>query len=352
MPYGNVCQNDADTNLLQAWGQATRADGTLIVLHSGNHELVCIRHRASQTLYVSEVIEPHKCSEPGYGEILAGIYVAAVQDAVDRMQQELPPVSQSSSPVSQLSRLPDDGGDKDQGSGSKRRGSPELGHHEGRSKRVRGMETRGGLQGSAGGEGLTDDELEVCNPCVDSNVNHLPKPDEHQKMIHEANIRDAVLIYLQYGVYDSPVPASFLRSAPSIMTHTTPPFSPRPIHSYKPEECLAIVLTSEIERGATGVVVHHGTLMLPIWDDDDETPIMDVVVKLAFSVEQREAIRNEYEIYRRLRLKGIHRGIVTTLGLFDDSEGDACALVMLHGGVPLPTDLQGNLTCNLSISDW
>ena len=54
--------------------------------HSGNHELVCVRHRASKTIYVSEVIEPHACVDPAYGELQVGIYIAAIQDAIDRKQ--------------------------------------------------------------------------------------------------------------------------------------------------------------------------------------------------------------------------------------------------------------------------
>jgi len=33
-----------------AWAQAVRVDGTIIVLHSGNHELVCVRIENSDTL--------------------------------------------------------------------------------------------------------------------------------------------------------------------------------------------------------------------------------------------------------------------------------------------------------------
>jgi hypothetical protein len=129
------------------------------------------------------------------------------------------------------------------------------------------------------------------------------------------------------------------------MAHTRclgPPFSSRVLHSYGPEECLTIVLTSEIGRGATGVA-HRGTLKPEICDS--AIPL-DVAVKLAFDSEQREALRSEYEVYRHLKSKGVHKGIVTTLGIFDDSEGCACALVLLYAGVPL-SESQGNL----SISD-
>ena len=164
-------------------------------------------------------------------------------------------------------------------------------------------------------------------------------------MIHLASHRNMILLYLKYNVYDSPVPATFFRSAPPIMAHgPTPPLPPRATRTCRLEECLSIVLTSEIGRGATGVA-HRGTLEPEVLDC---AMPLDVVVKLAFSDDQKDALRNEYQVYCRLWSKGIHQGIATALGLFDDSEGDACALVMLYAGVPLCEESQGNL----SISDW
>ena len=71
----------------EACAQAVKVDGTVIVLNSGNYELVCLRHRETKTLYVSDLIEPPKCSGPGYGRLHVGIYIAAVQGAIDRMMQ-------------------------------------------------------------------------------------------------------------------------------------------------------------------------------------------------------------------------------------------------------------------------
>ena len=51
-PHRQASHGSTYVDFLQAWAQATRVDGTVIVLYSGNHELVCVRHRASQTLYV------------------------------------------------------------------------------------------------------------------------------------------------------------------------------------------------------------------------------------------------------------------------------------------------------------
>jgi len=158
-----------------------------------------------------------------------------------------------------------------------------------------------------------------------------------------ASNRNVVLLYLQYDVYDSPIPALFLRTTPSIIAHTrcpTPPLSPRSIHTYGLEECLTIVLTSEIGQGATGTV-HRGTLEPGI--SDGAIPL-DVVVKLAFDVEQRDALKSEYDVYCCLRSKGILRGIATPLGFFDDSEGGACALVMLYAGVPLTAVPRRNMS--------
>ena len=161
-----------------------------------------------------------------------------------------------------------------------------------------------------------------------------------------ANNCDVIFIYLKYNIYDSPVPASFLRSAPPIVAHKKfpiPAFHPRAIDDYKPEECLTVILTSEIKQGATGVVL-RGTLEPEILDC---AMPLDIVVKLAFDFEQRDALRSEYEVYRHLRLKGV-QGIAKTLGFFNDFESAAYALAMVYAGVPLSTESQGDL----SISDW
>ena len=141
---------------MKAWAQAVNLDGTVIVLHSGNYELVCIRHRKSQTLYVSDVIEPPKCKNPGYGKLHVGIYIAAIQDTMDRKQQPQP-------------KRPGDSGDllfsdkdQDDKKGSGRGRKDGRGHPRG-SKRSggHGLDKSGVFQGSAGKSGHTDGEMEV-----------------------------------------------------------------------------------------------------------------------------------------------------------------------------------------------
>lgn len=52
-----------------------------MVLHSGNQELICLRHRATGTLYISRMIKP---AEPGYVKLHIGLYLAIWRDAVVR----------------------------------------------------------------------------------------------------------------------------------------------------------------------------------------------------------------------------------------------------------------------------
>jgi hypothetical protein len=60
-----------------------------------------------------------------------------------------------------------------------------------------------------------------------------------------------------------------------------------------------------IRRDATGVV-YYGTLK----PNGIAIPL-DVVIKLTFNSEQRDALRSEYEVNRCLRSKGVH-GCITT----------------------------------------
>ena len=72
-----------------------------------------------------------------------------------------------------------------------------------------------------------------------------------------------------------------------------------------------------------------------------------ITPKLAFRSWQRAYLKGEYKIYLHLKSKGVHQGITTVLGHFEDKEGSACALVMLYAGVPI-SDLGRKLT----ISEW
>ena len=136
------------------------------------------------------------------------------------------------------------------------------------------------------------------------------------------------MLYLQYGVYDSPVPSMFIRSGQLGQPNPLP--SRQTVRNYKLEQCLTVVLKSEIGHGATGEVL-RGTLEV----EASACGWLDVAVKLALASGQRDALRNEYKMYHLLKKSGVTTGITTPLGLFDDVEDEACALVMPYAGIPL-----------------
>ena len=63
-----------------------RHDATLIILQSGNSEYVCVRHRATQTLYISDLIDVPNCENPRYAKLHTGIYITALCDAMQRVK--------------------------------------------------------------------------------------------------------------------------------------------------------------------------------------------------------------------------------------------------------------------------
>ena len=69
-----------------------KCDATYAVLHAGNYELLFFRNRQTQTLYISDVIVPHNIDQgtpggPGYYQIHVGLYISAIQDAINRARQ-------------------------------------------------------------------------------------------------------------------------------------------------------------------------------------------------------------------------------------------------------------------------
>jgi hypothetical protein len=119
-----------------------------------------VRHRESQTLYVSDLIEPPTCKDPGYGKLQVGIYVAAIQDMMDRTKQRLRK-SQPKSPDGDTDDNPAGGDDDDKddrdddwGSGSGHKG--DQGNSKGRTgggghgNPSGGVRKSGRFQGGAG----------------------------------------------------------------------------------------------------------------------------------------------------------------------------------------------------------
>ena len=139
-------------------------------------------------------------------------------------------------------------------------------------------------------------------------------------------------MHFQYGIYDSPVPAAFIRAVAPL---PTPPPSSQRRRGFQAAERLVLVITLEIGTGATGVV-HSGTLEVEL---PGQSVSLDVVAKLAFSDHQKERLAHENAIYHYLRSEHI-TGIPTLFGFFNSVDGGPSALLMTHRGVSVRSNIQ------------
>ncbi len=64
--------------------QAVDFDSTVIVFDCGNYFRVGIRHRKTQTLYISDLVEASSRTDPAYGKVMTAINLAIIRDAMDR----------------------------------------------------------------------------------------------------------------------------------------------------------------------------------------------------------------------------------------------------------------------------
>ncbi|KAF5369652.1 hypothetical protein D9615_010246 [Tricholomella constricta] len=277
IPGREAARPMADLFLLRAWAQSVERDSTFIVFNCGNFERIGFRHRASQTLYLTDLIDVVNCESPAYGHIQTGLYMSIVQDAIERMKQH-----QAKEELALPKTL----------------------------KRQRSMATS-----------LPSKRYKTRAAMV-KEINEAQMERENFELVKKyAATRCLALIELRYGVYNSPAPASFVRSKTRRKTR------------YKSDEYLSIILTSEIASGATGVA-HVAELKVLV---AGRTLSSAAVVKLAFEPEQIQRLRHEFSIFQHLKSRGVVEGIPFIFGLFEDVETDALALVMTHVGTCLLT---------------
>jgi hypothetical protein len=313
----------------QAWAQAVRNDSTLICMHAGSFEYICVRHRAAQRLYLSDMINTHTCRNPAYGKLHIGAYIAALNDAIDRAlqlcnQDEKDNKGPGEAPALGTSDL-SHGGNATDGTGRSSNTHPDQRHPKG----GHGGSGKTKAHSSAGQQKASHYDRAVGNFFfhLHSTLIQLMK-----EMLFQTKHHNMVLVYLQYGIYDSPVPATFLRNRTgAVLPPPSAPASPCDGDHRCPREHMALILTSEIGEGATGIV--HGATLQVVTSE----PIhfsSDVVVKLSLLDEQKVRLHNEFATYRTLHSNGV-KGLSTVLGIFDDVEDGSTILIMTHAGTPL-----------------
>ncbi|KAF8950923.1 hypothetical protein BDZ97DRAFT_2085183 [Flammula alnicola] len=68
----------------RTWASAVKYDATFMVFNCGTYERIGIRHRGSQTLYLSDAIDTVHCKNPKYRQLHMGLHIAILQDALER----------------------------------------------------------------------------------------------------------------------------------------------------------------------------------------------------------------------------------------------------------------------------
>ncbi|TFK62281.1 hypothetical protein BDN72DRAFT_882720 [Pluteus cervinus] len=268
-----------------AWTNAVRHDNTFIVFSTGNQERVGVRHRHSQTLYLSELIDVSSESKPAYGNIHAGLYLSILEDVVDRLRQD----KRRTSSVSSL---------------GKRRGSPlsSIRH----SKRIK-------------------------INSITSQMNTSVGETQEGAFWKDVDNKLLALVSIRSTGFDSPIPAACARVQPCLSRMGIGKNHPESQRDYCPTEVLKLVLGPCFSEGAIGKL-HTATIITST--NDSALPQIDVVVKLAISRHHRRRVRREYDMYKFLWEQKVE-GILPIYGLFEDYNNLATFLVMGKGGISL-----------------
>ncbi|KIM39093.1 hypothetical protein M413DRAFT_29660 [Hebeloma cylindrosporum] len=272
----------------------TENDATFIIFHCGDRERIGIRHRESQTLYLSELIDTTACKDPPYGTIQVGLHLAIIQDALQRQKQRS---SHDPSPLAKKRAAED--------------GHPSVPD----PKRQKVADIR------------QDDSKE----------SGLPEIEEIQAALSSKAL---ALLSLNYGAYHSPTPSSFIRVGASCVRgyHDQNFKEPSRKATYDSSQYFSLILSGEIGSGAIGVV-HRAAAEIQL--ESGLKVQHRLAVKLVFSNHfgYQRKLRKEYSIYHYLASKDNIEGVLPVYGLFEDTETGTLALIMDDGGSSIRYDV-------------
>ncbi|KIM39102.1 hypothetical protein M413DRAFT_236009 [Hebeloma cylindrosporum] len=285
---GRPYRPDPSHYLQRAWARAVENDATFIIFHCGDRERIGIRHRESQTLYLSELIDTTACKDPSYGAIQVGLHLAIIRDALQRQKQR-------------------------------------FSHHPSSSSKKRPAE---------------DDHASAPDPKrqkVNNKIKGANEGDHDQSILEQVHSilssRALALLSLNYDAYHSPTPSSFIRVEPSCVRgyHDQPFKEPSRKATYDSSQYFSLVLSEEIGSGAIGVV-HRATAEIQL--ESGLKVQHRLAVKLVFSnyLGYQRRLRKEYSIYHHLASKDNVEGVLPVYGLFEDTETGTLALIMDDGG--------------------
>ncbi|KII83381.1 hypothetical protein PLICRDRAFT_180463 [Plicaturopsis crispa FD-325 SS-3] len=325
-----------DTLLMEAWIQSIRDNSTLVILHSGNLEFICVRHRESQTLYVSDILHLPCMEDPKYGKTALGVYLLAIDDAIRRNQLDSA-VDDAPEPPAGVDDIDESDAQtdaSDESAKKKSRTTPPPTNRRGRSGRKRGKR-----------KAVAKEKTELTENVIPIMLCPLVlKADSFLKEMMEeiaSSARSVLLMHFKYDLYDTVNPGIFFRGIrlnSAVDTSSPPPTTP--VTRFSKDDRILLVLTSELGEGAVGVV-HGGVVRVE--SSHRKTTELKIAAKLAFTPRQQKALIHEMEVYKRLSSKGVE-GVPKILGEWHDAdEGGPSCVIMSHAGLSL-RDRGGKIT--------
>ncbi|KAJ6605984.1 hypothetical protein B0H10DRAFT_2075472 [Mycena sp. CBHHK59/15] len=287
----------AEELLQHGWSQAVSEDSSFIIYTNGNSERIGIRHRETQTLFLSGLIDIPKCN-PAYARVHTGLCIAAFRDAVGRYTQ------------------------------IRDRGVQAVSKEDPSHPPVRGTAVKRGstavdvpMESGKAKRGKFDPQL----------------PSVITRIYTEVSSRNLLLVRLSYGIYNSASPASFIRYGPTLFPTISAPPPKKLGGSYAATEYFTLTLGPDIATGATGAV-HEAILEVKAKGGE------------VLTQNQQERMRNEFLVYEKLAGSNVI-GVPAVFGIFDDIEGTANALVMNHCGNSLSRTRLLDDGQNIHVSD-
>ncbi|KAF9020087.1 hypothetical protein BDZ89DRAFT_1164340 [Hymenopellis radicata] len=292
----------------RAWFKAVRFDVSVILFDCGNLVRIGVRHRQTQTLYLTPLVD---VGDPDsfYTKLMLGMHLCIFHDVFERLGP--------------LSTPQPDGPSLDEGSltSTKRSGDQDL--DEPPCKRFRTVEP--GPQHAP-------------SPVRSSQKRPRKKirqesNDLHLRTAEYFKTHPVLALYVQFGSYNSPTPEVLLS-----------PDQPR-LAIYKAKICLSLILTAKLGYGATGKA-YTAVLGAGL----EKRPCSRLVVKVATTKDNLMSLRHEYDVYCHLQGAGV-RGIPYIFGYYQDDTRGLGALVMQDVGKPLGRRMDGDRKIRFSATE-
>ncbi|KAF9042125.1 hypothetical protein BJ165DRAFT_1529579 [Panaeolus papilionaceus] len=277
----NPLQPSAAEFVQRAWCRAVETDATFLVFNSGSKERIGIRHRATNTLFISPVIDPF--NKP-YMMYHMALHAAILKDAIARTSPQ---------PHEDTSTL----------TGKRKQRQEQPSARTRCSKRLKGE-----------------------------------PPTQHENIAldirHEISSRHILLISFDFDVYHSTAPSTFLRISPFCHPDfLSSPFQQlKPNRSYPMSKYMHFTAREKIGDGRTGTAFRG---VLRIQTGSGHTIESKIVLKIPLGAQPTKNIHDEYRTYTELALAGVTEGLVQVYGVFEDIETGAIAMMMDDGGTDL-----------------